>query len=115
VLTATTHSGPPFLAHDWLSGGTLVIMIDRLRVVTRDLLAGASRIVTNSRDSLASWGLQDQARACETLPEIVAAGHHQPVGVDEITLYDAGGLAVADLALAALVWRRLNERNKGPS
>jgi ornithine cyclodeaminase/alanine dehydrogenase-like protein (mu-crystallin family) len=49
------------------------------------------------------------------LPEIVAAGHHQPVGVDEITLYDAGGLAVADLALAALVWRRLNERNKGPS
>jgi ornithine cyclodeaminase/alanine dehydrogenase-like protein (mu-crystallin family) len=90
-------------------------MIDRLRVVTRDLLAGASRIVTNSRDSLADWGLQDQARACETLPEIVAAGHHQPVGVDEITLYDAGGLAVADLALAALVWRRLNERNKGPS
>jgi ornithine cyclodeaminase/alanine dehydrogenase-like protein (mu-crystallin family) len=115
VLTATTHSGAPFLAHDWLSGGALVIMIDRLRVVTRNLLAGASRIVTNSRDSLARWGLQDQARACETLPEIVAAGRYRPVGADEITLYDAGGLAVADLALAALVWRRLNERNVGAS
>ena len=90
-------------------------MIDRLRVVTRDLLAGASFIVTNSRDSLASWDLHDEARACETFPEIVAAGRHRPVGADEITLYDAGGLAVADLALAALVWRRLNERNVGAS
>ena len=115
MLTATTHSGRPFLEHDWLSGGTLVIMIDRLRVVTRDLLAGASFIVTNSRDSLASWDLHDEARACETFPEIVAAGRHRPVGADEITLYDAGGLAVADLALAALVWRRLKERNKGAS
>jgi len=49
------------------------------------------------------------------LPEIVAAGRCRPVGADEITLYDAGGLAVADLALAALVWRRLNERNVGAS
>jgi len=115
VVTATTHSGAPFLARDWLADGTLVIMIDRLRVVTRDLLARASRIVTNSRDSLASWGFRDQGRACETLPEIVAAGRQQPVGANEITLYDAGGLAVADLALAALIWRRLNERKKGAS
>jgi ornithine cyclodeaminase/alanine dehydrogenase-like protein (mu-crystallin family) len=111
VLTATTHSGPPFLEPEWLAGGTLVVMIDRLRVVTRELLARAGRIVTNSRESLASWGFDEQARGCETLPEIIAAGRREPVGPDEIVLYDAGGLAVADLAFAALVWRRLQETN----
>jgi alanine dehydrogenase len=107
VLTATTHSGPPFLQPSWLTDGTTVVMIDRLRVVTRELLARASRIVANSRESLASWGFEDQARTCETLPEIIAAGKREPMGSKGITLYDAGGLAVADLAFAALLWRRL--------
>jgi ornithine cyclodeaminase/alanine dehydrogenase-like protein (mu-crystallin family) len=113
VLTATTHSGPPFLESGWLTGGTLVIMIDRLRVVTRELLGCASRVVTNSRESLATWGFDDPARSCETLPEIIAAGQRAPVGLDDIILYDAGGLAIADLAFAALVWRRLREKNAG--
>jgi ornithine cyclodeaminase/alanine dehydrogenase-like protein (mu-crystallin family) len=110
VLTATTHAGPPFLEPGWLAGGTLVIMIDRLRIVTRELLARATRIVTNSRESLASWGLEDQARTCETLPEIIAAGQRTPVGNRDIVLFDAGGLAVADLAYAALLWGRLREK-----
>jgi ornithine cyclodeaminase len=113
VLTATTHAGPPFLAPEWLAEGTLVIMIDRLRVVTTELLARAGRIVTNSRESLASWGLEERSRECETLPEIIAAGERRPVRADDITLYDAGGLAVADLALAALMWRRLGANAGG--
>jgi ornithine cyclodeaminase/alanine dehydrogenase-like protein (mu-crystallin family) len=107
ILTSTSHSGSAFLEPDWLIPGTLVVMIDRLRVVTRSLLARAGRFVTNSRDSLASWGLEDDDRVRATLPEIIAAGNRQPVGADEIILYDAGGLAVADLAFAALLWRRL--------
>jgi ornithine cyclodeaminase/alanine dehydrogenase-like protein (mu-crystallin family) len=107
VLTSTSHSGSPFLQPDWLVPGTLVVMIDRLRVVTRDLLARAGRIVTNSRESLASWGLEDPDRVQQTLPEIIAAGGRKPVRPDEIVLYDAGGLAVADLAFAALLWRRV--------
>jgi ornithine cyclodeaminase/alanine dehydrogenase-like protein (mu-crystallin family) len=63
--------------------------------------------VTNSRESLASWGVEDQARVQATLPEIIAEQNRQPVGPHEIVLYDAGGLAVADLAFAALLWRRL--------
>jgi ornithine cyclodeaminase/alanine dehydrogenase-like protein (mu-crystallin family) len=82
-------------------------MIDRLRVVTRDLLARAGRVVTNSRESLAGWGLEDATRVHQTLPEIIAAGGRKPVRPDEIVLYDAGGLAVADLAFAALLWRRV--------
>ena len=109
VLTSTSHSGSAFLEPEWLMPGTLVIMIDRLRVVTRALLARAERIVTNSRESLASWGLEDGSRMGATLPEIIAAGRRQPVSPDEIVLYDAGGLAVADLAFAALLWRRLQQ------
>ena len=116
VLTSTTHAGAPFLAPDWLTGGTLVIMIDRLRVVTRELIAQAARIVTNSRESLASWGLADRAASCETLPEIIAAEQQvaATANADGITLYDAGGLAVADLAFAALLWRRLQEKDARP-
>jgi ornithine cyclodeaminase len=109
VLTSTSHSGSAFLDPDWFMPGTLVVMIDRLRVVTRALLARAGRIVTNSRESLASWGLDDDSKVGATLPEIIAVGRSQPVSADEIVLYDAGGLAVADLAFAALLWRRLQQ------
>jgi ornithine cyclodeaminase/alanine dehydrogenase-like protein (mu-crystallin family) len=109
VITSTTHAGAPFLERDWLAGGALVVMIDRLRVVTADLLTRAERIVTTSRESLASRGFAAPERV-ETLPEIIAAGACQPVTADAVTLCDAGGIAVADLALAALLWRRLQDR-----
>jgi ornithine cyclodeaminase/alanine dehydrogenase-like protein (mu-crystallin family) len=110
VITATTHEGPPFLERDWLEDGTLVVMIDRLRVVTSGLLARAERIVTTSRESLTSRGFDAPERLRETLPEIIAAGQPQPVAANAVTLCDAGGLAVADLAFAALLWQRLKDR-----
>jgi ornithine cyclodeaminase/alanine dehydrogenase-like protein (mu-crystallin family) len=110
VVTSTTHKGPPFIERDWLADGTLVVMIDRLRVITRGLLTQADRIVPTSRDSLARWGFDDCDRIGQTLPEIIAAGQPQPVAPDQVTLCDAGGLAVADLALAALLWQRLKNR-----
>lgn len=112
VVTSTTHAGPPFLERDWLDDGTLVIMIDRLRVTTRALLAQADRIVTTSRESLARWAFNDPKLLGQTLPEIIAAGRRQPVAPDQVVLCDVGGVAVADLALAALVWERLKPRTE---
>jgi ornithine cyclodeaminase/alanine dehydrogenase-like protein (mu-crystallin family) len=112
VITATTHSGAPFIDRGWLEDGTLIIMIDRLRVITPGLLAQADRIVTTSRESLARWGFDRLDRIGQTLPEIIAAGQPLPVGPDEVTLCDAGGLAIADLALAALLWRRLTKQRE---
>jgi len=109
VITSTSHEGSPFLEREWIADGTLVIMIDRLRLITPGLLARADRIVTNSRASLKSWGL-DPARDVASFPELVAGGVARPAGFGEIVLYDAGGLAVADLAYAARLWRRLNEK-----
>jgi ornithine cyclodeaminase/alanine dehydrogenase-like protein (mu-crystallin family) len=111
VITSTSHSGSLFLKPDWLTRGTLVVLIDRLGVVTRALLAQAGRIVTNSPESLASWGLEDDGKVRATLPEIIAAGAHARVLGDEIVLYDAGGIAVADLALSALLWQRLQSKS----
>ena len=110
VVTSTTHAGPPFIERDWLDNGTLVVMIDRLRVVTPGLLAQADRIVPNSRESLAGWGFEDHGQVRQTLPEIIAAGQPLPVAAGEIVLCDAGGLAVADLAYAALLWQRWKDR-----
>jgi len=110
IITSTSHSGSPFLKPDWLTRGTLVVMIDRLRVVTRALLAQAGRIVTNSPDSLASWGREEDGKMRATLPQIIAAGAHPRVSGDEIVLYDAGGIAIADLALSALLWQQLQSK-----
>jgi alanine dehydrogenase len=107
VVTATSHEGPPFLERDWIADGALVIMIDRLRLITPGLLARADRIVTNSRDSLAKWGLPQGDARIRSFPECVAAGETMPTGPSAIVLYDAGGLAVADLAFAGLLWKRL--------
>jgi ornithine cyclodeaminase len=110
VVTSTTHCRPPFIERDWLEDGTLMIMIDRLRVTTPTLLAQADRIVTTSRESLARRGFADQKRIGQTLPEIIAGGQPQPVGPDQVVLCDVGGLAVADLAFATLLWDRLKDR-----
>ncbi len=109
VVTSTTHEGPPFIGCDWLDPGTLVVMIDRLRVVTPELLAQADRVVTTSKESLARWGFKEGNRISATLPEIIAAGRPQPVAADQITLCDVGGVAIADLAFAALLWRRIKQ------
>jgi ornithine cyclodeaminase/alanine dehydrogenase-like protein (mu-crystallin family) len=110
AVTSTTHNGPPFIERDWLDPGTLVVMIDRLRVVTRELLTRADRVVTTSPESLARWGFDGRERTVQTLSDIVASGETQPVAAHQVTLCDAGGLAIADLALARLLWQRL--RNK---
>jgi len=109
VVTSTTHDGPPFIERNWLEPGTLVIMIDRLRVVTPGLLAEADRIVTTSREALARWGFNDSKRTGSTLPEIIAAGRPQPISSDQVALCDVAGIAAADLAFAALLWRRLQK------
>jgi alanine dehydrogenase len=109
AVTSTTHDGPPFIERDWLEPGTLVVMIDRLRVVTRELLTQADRVVTTSRESLARWGFDGRERTVQTLPDIVASGETQPVAPDQVALCDAGGLAIADLAFAQVVWQRLKE------
>lgn len=105
VVTSTIHEGPPFIERDWLEPGTLVVLIDRLRVVTPGLLAQADRIVTTSRESLARWGFESGDRIGSTLPEIIAAGRPQPVAPDHVALCDVGGIAAADLAFAALIWK----------
>lgn len=109
VLTSTTHDGRPFIEHDWLEPGTLVVMIDRLRVVTPGLLQAADRIVTTSRESLARWGFVETGRIGPTLPEIIGSGRPHPVARNHVTLCDLGGIAAADLALAALLWQRVQK------
>jgi ornithine cyclodeaminase/alanine dehydrogenase-like protein (mu-crystallin family) len=111
VITSTSHEGSPFLEREWIADGALVIMIDRLRLITPGLRARADRIVTNSRDSLKSWGL-DPARDVASFPELVAGGVARPARSGEIVLFDAGGLAVADLAYAARLWQRLKEKGR---
>jgi ornithine cyclodeaminase/alanine dehydrogenase-like protein (mu-crystallin family) len=111
VVTSTTHDGPPFIERNWLEAGTLVIMIDRLRAVTPGLLTQSDRIVTTSRESLARWGFEMSDRIGATLPEIIAGGRPQPVAPDQVALCDVGGIAVADLALAALLWRRVQKKS----
>ncbi len=112
IVTATSHEGVPFIERAWIAEGALLVLIDRLRLLKPALVDGAGRIVTNSRDSLARWGVDVGAERIESFPELVAAGRRAPVAADAIALYDAGGLAVADLAFADLLWSRVSAQRQ---
>ncbi len=110
VVSATSHAGPPFLEREWLAERVLVVLIDRLRVVTPGLLERADRIVANSLELLAKWGVDATRRTLESFPALVAEGRRLPAGPGEAVLYDAAGIAVADLALAELLWSRIRRQ-----
>jgi ornithine cyclodeaminase len=124
VVHATTASPEPVVLFDWLSPGAHVssvgstlgggseldpAIVERADVVVveqRDsafapLPAGAPELEPRGRDGVAELG------------EIVAGTAPGRTSGDQITLYKSVGVAVQDLAAAALVLRAARERGAG--
>jgi len=122
VVAAATHSADPVVRAEWVGPGTHVSSVGYNAPGSEldPALVRAATIVVESRESAFSPppggaaeldGL-DPASACE-LGELVAGtkrGRTTPV---EITLYKSVGVAVQDLAAAALVVAAARARNAG--
>jgi ornithine cyclodeaminase/alanine dehydrogenase-like protein (mu-crystallin family) len=110
VVVVATSSRTPVLFGRWLSPGTHVNAIGATRPDWRELddelLAGA-RLYVESREA-ATQESGDVMAAREVVAEIgdVVAGVHPGRGsADETTLFKSVGVAVEDVAAAALVYQ----------
>jgi ornithine cyclodeaminase len=122
VVHACTHSPEPVVRHEWVMPGTHVSSVG-YNAPGSELdpeLVAASTLVVESRESAFApppagapeLAGRDPASAME-LGEIVAGTRPGRTSAAEITLYKSVGVAVQDLAAAALVLAAARERGAG--
>ncbi len=125
VVTATS-SATPVLRRDWLAAGAHLNVVgaslpDR-REVDGPTMAAASLFVDRRESTVNEAGdyllaLQEGAIGSDhiraELGDLLTGRHPGRASADEITLFKSLGLAVEDLAAAALVYRRALEAGAG--
>jgi ornithine cyclodeaminase len=122
VVAATTHSAEPVVLLDWVAPGAHVGSVGFAApgFELDPALVRAATIVVESRGSSfapspagapALAGIDPESGA--ELGEIVAGTRPGRTSRDEITLYKSVGVAVQDLAAAALVLKAARERGAG--
>ena len=123
VVHATTHSSEPILRADWVADGAHVSSIGYNTAgseLDQAIVDRAALVCVESRDSsfapppggATELVGRDPASVVE-LGELVAGSTPGRGRESEITLYKSVGVAIQDLAAAALVLRAARERNIG--
>jgi ornithine cyclodeaminase/alanine dehydrogenase-like protein (mu-crystallin family) len=122
VVAATTHSAEPVVRAEWVSPGTHVSSVGYNAPGSEldPALVRAATIVVESRDSSFApppGGAPELAEIDRSsvveLGELVAGSRRGRATPVEITLYKSVGVAVQDLAAAALVLAAARERDAG--
>ncbi len=122
VVAATTHSAEPVVLFDWVAPGAHVGSVGFAApgFELDPALVRAATIVVESRGSSfapSPAGAPELAgidpESVAELGEIVAGTRPGRTSRDEITLYKSVGVAVQDLAAAALVLKAARERGAG--
>jgi ornithine cyclodeaminase/alanine dehydrogenase-like protein (mu-crystallin family) len=122
VVHACTHSPEPVVRREWIAPGTHVgsVGLNPAGAELDPALVDDATLVVESRESAFApppagapeLAERDPASATE-LGEIVAGTRPGRTSADEITLYKSVGVAVQDLAAAALVLAAAKERGAG--
>jgi alanine dehydrogenase len=122
VIAATTHSAEPVVRAEWVAPGTHVSSVGYNAPGSEldPALVRAATIVVESRDSAFApppggapeLAGVDRASTAE-LGELLSGGRRGRTTPVEITLYKSVGVAVQDLAAAALVFAAARARNVG--
>jgi ornithine cyclodeaminase len=122
VVAASTHSPEPVVWRDWLSPGTHVSSVgaNQSGGEVDPAIVADSTLVVETREALAPppagavelAGLDDSAVHAE-LGELVSGAKPGRTTPIETTLYKSVGIAVQDLAAAAIVLAAAQERGTG--
>ena len=123
VVAATTHATEPVVCRRWLSAGTHVNSVGLNpsgREVDAETVADSLLVVESRESALAPppagapelVGI-DPSRVHAELGELVAGTRPGRTSQDQITLYKSVGVAVQDVAAAALVLGAARERSMG--
>jgi alanine dehydrogenase len=126
VVVACTSSETPVVADAWIAPGAHVVSVSSSHPTTQELdpkLVARSRFVTDSRAAalheLGDYLLPLQAgliapdHIVAELGELVSEAVPARRDGDEVTVYKSAGLAIQDLAAAALVYRAALARGLG--
>jgi alanine dehydrogenase len=109
VVVVATSSRVPVLCGGWLSPGTHVNAIGAVRPDWRELddeLLARARLYVESREAAKqeSGDVMASGQVVGEIGEVVAGVRPGRGGADEITLFKSVGVAVEDVAAAALVY-----------
>jgi alanine dehydrogenase len=122
VVAATTHSAEPVVRAEWVAPGTHVSSVGYNAPGSEldPALVRAATVVVESRDSSFApppGGAPELARldpaVVVELGELLSGARRGRATPVEITLYKSVGVAVQDLAAAALVFAAARTRNAG--
>ena len=123
VVAATTHSPEPVVRAEWVSAGTHVgsvgyaapgAELDEELVRSADLLAVESRGSAFAPPPAGAPELAGRApESAVELGELVAGTRPGRTSAEQVTLYKSVGIAVQDLAAAALVLAAATRRSAG--
>lgn len=116
IVCTVTPCREAYLKKEWIKPGTHINAVGTFSPTTREVtseLVAASRLIADSMEGIlkesgeylipAREGLIDESHIAGTLGELVTGKKQGRVSEDEITLFDALGLAVEDVASAAWV------------
>ncbi|GAC1334093.1 MAG: ornithine cyclodeaminase family protein [Beijerinckiaceae bacterium] len=119
IITCATLAREPFLRGDWLSPGTHVDLIGAFRPGMReadDCVLQRARIFIDTERALSEGGEVALAIACKaigaghvvgSLADLLGGEVRGRRDAQDITLFKSVGTAIADLAMAMLVWQRM--------
>ena len=126
IIVTATSSAEPVLRRDWLTPGVHINAVGACLPHLRELdsaTVGDAAFYADSRDSVlneagdyllaAAEGVVGPDHLLAELGELLASGQPARRGEREITIFESLGLAVEDLAAAALAYRTARERGLG--
>jgi alanine dehydrogenase len=122
VVAATTHSPAPVVRREWLAPGTHVSSVGATQSggeVDQAIVADATLVVETRAALLpppagaAELAGLDESAVHAELGELVSGARPGRTSAAEITLYKSVGVAVQDLAAAAIVLAAARERGVG--
>jgi len=129
IVAATTHTAEPVVRREWVAPGMHITSVGfnrEGREVDGDTVRDALVVVETRAAALAPYpsgandllwavrdGLIDAGHVHAELGELVSGRRPGRTSRDQITLYKSGGVAVQDVAAAALVLREARARGVG--
>ena len=125
IVVTTTPSTSPLVRREWLAPGTHINAVGAdspgKQELDPDILTAATIVVDDWAQCKdigeinvpLAQGQLNPAQIYGTLGEIVAGKKPGRTDPREITVFDATGLAIQDLALGLRIWQRARERGLG--
>jgi len=125
VVITCTPATSPVIRKDWISPGTHINAMGadcKEKQELEEALFEGAKIVVDNKNQCLEFGECGKAVAKGVIAaddiyaeigELISMKKQGRIDEDEVTIYDATGVAIQDLAAASLIYKRAEERSVG--